>query len=180
MKRQPSPAGDLRLFFLMGFGGLVLFFLLLNEKAGLEESLSRIRALEKRLERAERIVEAHKDVFAPLASRGRTGGLPEGTSLRTLVMDASEKVGIARNLEAIFPSVDTRKRVVRARVSFRGISMKDVVRFFVRLRNLSPLVRDRAASLKMLGYNQDRWRLEVTLEAPLPAPGPARGVPRKP
>ncbi len=159
---------------------MILFFLLLNEKAGLRDTLLRIRNLEKRLERAERIVEAHKEVFAPMVSRERAGGLPEGKSLRTLVMDASEKVGIARNLEAVFPSVDARKRVIRARVSFRGISMRDVVRFFVQLRNLSPFVRDRAASLKMLNYNQDKWRLDVTLEAPLPAPRPARSVGRKP
>ena len=178
MKNPPSPAGDFRLFFFMGIGCLVLLVLLLNERAGLEEALNRGRALERRLEAAERIVESNKDVFAPFASRA-AAGLPKGKSLRTLVMDASEEVGISRNLEAIFPSVDTRKKVVRARVSFRGITLRNMVKFFVRLRNLSPLVRDREASLRMLGYNQDRWRLDVTLEAPLPAAEAGRGVPGK-
>ncbi len=179
MRRSPGLYTDLRLFFLMGTGGLVLFILLLNERAGLEDSLARCRALEKRLERAERIVKTEKEVFAPLASRGREAGLPGGKSLRTLVMDASEKVGIARDLEAVFPSVDTRRRLLRARVSFRGITIREVVGFFVALRNLSSLVRDRAASLRMLGYNRDRWRLDVTLETPLPAAEVKDGGPGK-
>ena len=87
-------------------------------------------------------------------------------SLRTVVMEACEKVGISRNLEAVNPGEDRKKGILRARVVIRGVALRKIVEFIVQLKNFSAGIRDTDASLRMMGYNVDRWRLDLTLEAP--------------
>ena len=82
-------------------------------------------------------------------------------------MEAAERIGIAPNIESLDPSEDKKASLCRARVALKDVSLRQVVEFLVALKGLSAGIRDNEATLRMQGYNQDLWRLEVMLEAPL-------------
>ena len=113
------------------------------------------------------IRDRHQDVLLPPKERILNPKLLAEKSLMAVVMEAAEKIGIAANLESLDPSEDKKAGLSKARVTLRDVSLRRIVEFLVALKGLSAGIRDNEATLRMQGHNQDAWRLEVMLEAPL-------------
>jgi hypothetical protein len=159
-------ARDLRLFALLGVTAIALLILLAGERAGLDELRAKVQTVEERLLEAKKTVRENRDVLLPPEERAGNPFLLAEKSLRTVVMEASEKVGISRNLEAINPSEDKKNRLVKAQVTLQRVPLRKIVAFIVHLKSLSAGIRDTDATMRMLGYNVDSWKVDLSLEAP--------------
>jgi len=174
-EERPTLVKDLRLYILLGVVAVVLLIFLADEHAGLEDTRARIRSFEDKVLKARDTIRFNRDVLLPPREKVLNPSLLAEKSLRTVVMEACEKVGISGNLEAVNPGEDRKKGILRARVVIRGVELRKIVGFIVHLKNCSAGIRDTDASLRMMGYNLDRWRLDITLEAPPGVRSRARG-----
>jgi len=175
-EERPTFLKDLRLFILLGVTAIVLLIFLGDDRAGLESALGRIRSFQEKLIQAKDTVRKNRDVLLPLREKVLDPTLLAEKSLRTVIKEATESVGISRNLEAINPGEDRKNGTLKARVVIRNVPLRKIVEFIVTLKNLSAGIRDTDASLRMQGYNVDRWRIDLTLEAP---PGIKRTLAKK-
>ena len=164
---RPTFRRDLRLFLLLGLTAIFLGVFLLAEHASLREATGKITLLESKLLEAKETVRAHPHLLAASRPRVVNSTLLAEKSLRTLVMEATEEVGISRNLESINPTEDPKQRLVSAKVSLREVPLRKIVEFLVALRKQSPGIRDRDAMMTMQGYNVDSWRIQLTIQAPM-------------
>ncbi len=156
----------MRLISLTCLASLVLFFFLLSEKTSFDEVVQRCRTLEKHLENARALLVKNKDLALP-AEMLPGANILANKSLRTILMEAAERTGIPGRLEGINPTVDKKKGLLKARVALRGVRLEEIVKFLLYLKNLSAGIMDREASMRMIGYNQDKWKLDLLLEAPM-------------
>lgn len=170
---RPTLIRDVRLFLLLALAAAALSILLLDERSRLRDYEVQIGTFEKKLLEANETVRRHRHVLLPARRRIRNPGLLAQRSLRTVIKEATESAGVTPCLESVDPVEDTREKVARARVSLRGIPLRSIVELIVALRNLSAGIEDREATMRMQGHNVDSWRLDLTLEAPLPAPSAA-------
>ncbi len=159
---------DLRLFAILGITALALGLLLLEERSGLADRRAKAEELESRLIEARQVIALYEDVLLPRRDALLHPELLSEKSLRTVVTETAEKMGIAGNLEGVDPTEDRRTGAGKARVILRGVSMRQVVQFILSLKNLSAGIMDTEAVLRMQGYNADTWRLELGIEAPRP------------
>ncbi|MBN1421387.1 MAG: hypothetical protein JXP34_21620 [Planctomycetes bacterium] len=175
---RPSRARDVRLFLLLIVAAAALLVFLLDERSRLGETRLSVAHLEEKLAQARGTILTHREILLPPREKLRNPRLLAEKSLRTIVMEATAKLGIPRSLESIDPTEDKRTRSYRARLSLNGVTLRQVVEFILSLKGLSAGIRDSEGTLRMIGYNRDSWRLDLTLEAPLPAtpsPGSAPG-----
>lgn len=173
---RPSRARDVRLFLLLAAAAAGLLVLLLDERSRLKDTRTSIANLESKLAQARETVLDHQEILLPPREKLQNPKLLAEKSIRTLVMEATAKLGIPRSLESIDPTEDKRTRMYRARLSLNGVRLRQIVEFILSLKGLSAGIRDTEGTMRMISYNQDAWRLDLTLEAPLPAtasPGPA-------
>ena len=168
---RPTFLHDLRLFFLLGVTAIILGLFLMAERASLREARIKIGVFEGKLLEAKQTVRNHVHLLVPSGPAVRNPTLLAEKSLRTLVTEATEKVGISRNLESVNPAEDPKEHRVSARVSLRDVRLREIVEFIVSLKNLSAGILDREAMMTMRGRNIDSWRLTLTLEAPMGRPG---------
>jgi hypothetical protein len=157
---------DIRLFALLAATALVLLFFLVDEQADLKDRTGKITSLEQKLAQAKETIEQNQHILLPAKQEVRNPGLLAEKSLRTVVSETTEQLGISGNIEAINPSEDKKNNTLRARVSLRSIPIRKIVAFIVHVRNLSAGIRDVEATMRMQGYNTDSWRIDLTLEAP--------------
>ena len=173
----PAPSTlirDLRLFIFLTIAAAALVILYLDERKGLDLNEARAQDFEERLVHARDIVRQNADLLIPVREKILNPMILAEKSLRTVVMEAAEQTGIAPNLESIDPSEDKKMGVYRARLSLGNVPVRQIVAFIVALKNVSAGIHDTEATMRMQGYNQDVWRLDLTIEAPLGA-GAAKG-----
>ncbi len=164
---RPTFGRDLRLFALLAATAAALALFLLDERAVRTEQEAKIADIESRIGEAHDVVREHQDVLLPPKEKILNPKLLAEKSLMAVVMEAAERIGIAPNLESLDPSEDKKANLCKARVALKDVSLRQIVEFLVALKGLSAGIRDNEATLRMQGYNQDVWRLEVMLEAPL-------------
>jgi hypothetical protein len=156
----------MRLFALLGATAVVLLFFLIDEQTALQDCTTKIASLGEKLAQAKKTIAENQHILLPTKQKIGNPTLLAEKSLRAVVNEATEKVGISRNLEAINPSEDKKNDTVKARVSLKSVPIRKIVELLVHLRNLSAGIRDVNATMRMQGYNTDSWRIELTLEAP--------------
>ena len=171
LTERPTFARDAHLFVALGVTALFLLIFLHGERASLSESEEKIAGFEEKLLQAKQTIRENRHLLIPSEEKILNPALLREKSLRTVVKEATEKAGISRSLEAVNPSEDKKGGIVRARVSLGNLDLRKIVEFIVSLKNLSAGIRDTEAIMRMQGYNVDRWRLELTLEAPAPSGG---------
>ncbi len=165
---RPTLLRDLRLLVFLALGGAVLFLLLLDERAKLRAYRAKIASFEEKLLAAKEIIREHRDVLLPKPRHISSPTLLAEKSLRTVITETLEKLGIVRNVESIDPRQDAKKGILSARVSLRNMPLRRIVDFIVALKSLGAGIVDREALMRMEGYNRDLWRLDLVLEAPWP------------
>jgi hypothetical protein len=136
-----------------------------------------VDSLGEKLAQAKKTIADNQHILLPTKQKIGNPRLLVAKSLRAVVSEATEKVGISRNIEAINPSEDKKIGTVKARISLKSVPIRKVVEFLVHLRNLSAGIRDVNATMRMEGYNTDSWRIDITLEAPRGAPTRANATP---
>ncbi len=163
---RPTLLRDMRLFVLLGATAVMLLFFLFDEQAAVEDYTAKIESLEEKLGQAKKTIQENPHILLPTKQKVLNPTLLAEKSLRTVVSEATEKLGISRNIDAIDPSEDKKHGIVKARVSLRDVPIRKIVEFIVHVRNLSAGIRDVGATMRMQGYNRDSWRIDLTLEAP--------------
>ena len=166
MEAKRSITQDLRLILFLSITGVILFLFLLSEKSSLEQTILKCKTLEKHILNARSIVLKNKELLSSYNNLPGSDVLRK-KSLRTILMEAAKEVGISGRLEAINPTTDKKKSILKARVALRGVKVEEIVKFLLYLKNLQAGIKDKEASMRMLGYNVDRWRLDLLLEAPM-------------
>jgi hypothetical protein len=167
--REPlTPKSDGRLFFMLAGAALVLLVMLVAERSARAGTLAEISDMESKLCEAKNALRANGRLFFPWTERVTDRTLLAGKSLRSVVKEASGAAGIGGNLVSITPGEDRKKGMVHARVMLRGVPLNKITEFILNLRNLGAGIRDVEANLTMMGYNADRWQMDVMLEAPKP------------
>lgn len=167
LPQKPTFSRDLRFYLLAAAAAMLLALFWLDEIQALKTCQGRITPLENKIINAKDIVTKHRDVLLPRKEKMDNPGLLAEKTLRTVVKETTEKVGIAQHLISIDPSDDIRSRVTRARVTLQKITIRQMVDFVSSLKGLSAGIRDTRATMRMEGYNVDRWFLDLTLEAPM-------------
>ena len=171
-ERKATFAGDLRLLAMLALFVLVLLILLAGEKSSLAERERRIGLISDRLEAARSTIRQHRDLLLPPLTRVHDPHLLARKSMLTLVKEATEEVGIAGKLAQVNPGMDKKRGVHKARVTLFGVTIGEYVRFMLHLKNLSAGIEDPEATMRMVGYNEDSWRISLTLTAPPGKPVP--------
>ena len=169
---RPTLARDLRLLALLGLFVLVLVILLAGERSGLAETRRRIGLISERLAAARATIRADRELLLPPLTRVHDPHLLSRKSMLTLVREATEKVGIAGKLAGVNPGRDRRRGLLKAQVTLFGVTIREYVAFMLHLKNLSCGIEDSRASMRMIGYNEDSWRISLTLTAPPGEPLP--------
>ncbi len=167
-EKRPTLKEDARMFVIMGIAALVLLVFLLSENAGLAENNKKAARFEKNLKEMKDTIRDNHELFFPAKERVTNKTLLRDKSLRTVVKDVAESVQIGGNLVAVNPGADRKKGTVKAKLSLRGVPVRKIVEFIVGLKNLGAGVQDSSATMRMVGYNVDNWRLDLGLEAPDP------------
>lgn len=170
---RPTFRRDLRLFLLLGLTAAFLGAFLMAEQASLREAKGKITLLEGKLLGAKETVRKHPHLLATSGPKVLNSTLLAEKSLRTLVMEATEAVGISRNLESVNPTEDSKQRLVSAKVSLRNVPLRKIVEFIVALRKHSAGIRDRDAMMTMQGHSVDSWRIQLTIQAPMAMTAPS-------
>jgi len=175
---RPTLARDLRLLALLGLFVLVLLILLADERSGLSETHRRIGLISERLAAARATIQQDRDLLLPPLTRVHDPHLLSRKSMLTLIKEATEKVGIAEKLAVVNPGRDRKRGLLKAQVTLFGVTIREYVDFMLYLKNLSAGIEDGEAAMRMIGYNEDSWRISLTLTAPPgkpPPPGKERG-----
>lgn len=170
MEEKPRYAlrSDARLLALIAIAVVVMLVLFLEERDALATNLRTIETSERNLREAKDLLAQHHEIFFPVVEKPTNIDLFRGKSLRTVIKECTEKAGITSNLVAVNPGEDRKNRLLKAKLSLRNITLRQAVEFIVALKNLSAGIRDSDATLRMNGYNVDRWSLDLELEAPMP------------
>ncbi len=166
-KGRTTFARDVRFYLLAAAAAALLAVFWVDERNKLASYRSRIIPLEKKIINAKGIINTHRDVLLPRKVKIDNPTLLAEKTLRTVVKETTEKVGIGQHLISIDPSEDKKNGMTRARLTLQRITIRQLVEFVVALKNLSAGIRDTRATLRMEHYNTDRWHADLSLEAPL-------------